>query len=178
MAASFSLTAGLAVYRWDTVPLQYFTAAAWTLPLFFAAFVDAVEPERWRRPLAGALAVVSLVMGVALAGGTSREDVRRATRMAVELGADLDRPIYTALLRQPPSFPNITPYRAYAPSLQAIEPADLPQPGDPDFDRPVVVINRAVADHRHEWDPIRTGRTITQRVWIDWFLTVLVFEPE
>jgi uncharacterized membrane protein len=176
--ASFSLTAGLAIYRWDTVPLQYFTAAAWTLPLFVAAFTDAVEPERWKRPLAVGLAVLSLAMGVALAGGTSREDVRRATRVAVELGAELDHPIYTALLRQPPSFPNVTPYRAYAPNLEPVEPVDLPRPGDPDFDRPVIVIDRAVGDGRPEWGPIRTGRTITRRVSIDWFLKVIVFEPE
>ena len=178
LVASFSLTAGLSIYRWDTVPLQYFTAAAWTLPLFFAAIMDAAKPERRKRPLVVGLAVLSLAMGVALAGGTSREDVRRATRVAVEFGAELEHPIYTALLRQPPSFPNVTPYRAYAPSIEPVEPADLPRPGDPDFDRPVVVIHRAVGAGRPEWNPIRTGRTVTRRAEIDKFLTVLVFEPE
>jgi hypothetical protein len=117
-------------------------------------------------------------MAVALCGGKSREDMRSAIAAVRELGAELaaKQPIYTALLTQPPSFPNTLPYREYAPDLAPVEPTQLPTPGSSDFARPVIVLRRVVALGRKEWLPITTGRTKMREIAIDRYLTVYAFE--
>lgn len=181
-AVQFVITTIFAVWTWDRVPLQYYTPMAWTIPVLLAAAWDRIEAAPARRGLGVALAVSSLLMGIGLVGGRSREDMRAgiaAVRaMAEEARAVTGRePIFTALLAQPPQFAHTLPYRAYAADLAALEPAAVPGPSDQGFDRPVIVLRRAIGMGHEKWAPITSGRAQIRSVSIDRYLTVYWFSP-
>lgn len=183
-AIAFVLISALSLWSWDRVPLQYYAGVAWVLPMVAAELVLAPRAAWLRRAAVAATCAGSLVAGAALAGGSSREEVRGAVACARELGEQAAReapgapPIYTALLAQPGEvFANLLPYRAYARDLPAVEPADLPRPGDPGFERPVVVVRRVLPIDHPKWSPILTGRTISEQVRIDRYMTVYVMRP-
>jgi len=182
--AAFAVITALSWYRWDRVPLHYFSGMAWTLPLFFARIVDAA-PARGVRPLRVAVGAGALLMGVAMAGGTSRADVRGGVARLEQWGRELETanparpPIYTAVLAQPGEvFDHALPFRAYAPELGAVEPEGVPGPGEPGFERPVLVYRRVLNLWHEKWKPITTGRRIAREEKLDWYTWVYVFVPE
>jgi len=179
----FVVTAGFAVWTWDRVPLQYFTPLAWCLPLLLAACIERSWSHASARWLAWGLGAASLLMGVALVGGKSREDMRGAVAAARSLGAQAraasgQEPLYTALLTQPPQFENVLPYRAYGRDLQPLEPQNLPRPGESGFERPVIVLRRVVPLGRQEWLPITQGRKLVRETRIDRYLNVYWYAAE
>jgi hypothetical protein len=181
--AQFTLTTSFAVYTWDRAPLQYYAAMAWCLPLLLAACWERVESAGARRVLAFALGTASLVMAVALVGGKSREDMRGAVAAVRTLASEARaqsglEPVYTALLAQPPQFEHRLPYRAYAPDLTALEPADVPRPGQDDFARPLMVLRRVVPLGRKEWLPITGGRRLVREIAVDRYLTAYWYAPQ
>lgn len=179
----FVATTGFAVWTWDRLPLQYFTPLAWCLPLLLGACIErawSLPAGRW---LAFGLGAASLVMGVALVGGKSREDMRGAVAAVRSLGeqaraASGQDPLYTALLTQPPQFENALPYRAYGRDLAPLEPKSLPRPGERGFERPVIVLRRVVPLGRKEWLPITQGRKLVRELRIDRYLSVYWYAPE
>jgi hypothetical protein len=91
------------------------------------------------------------------------------------VGTELAPPIYTALLSQPDNFEHRLPYLAYAPDVDAREPDQVPFPGDPDFQRPLIVLRRGAIPYEAAlWAPLRTGRRVEREERIDFYLTVLV----
>jgi hypothetical protein len=183
VAVLFVTTTGFAVWTWDRVPLQYFTPLAWALPVCLAVCIERAWESRAARAFAWGLGAASLLMGLALVAGKSREDMRGAVAAARELGAEAQAasgkaPIYTALLAQPPHFENLLPYRAYAGDLAPMEPAELPQAGDDGFERPVIVLRRVVPLGRKEWLPITSGRVLKRELRIDRYLTAYWYAAE
>lgn len=177
-AICFALVFGLSFYRWDRLPLQYFAPVAWVAPLAFAALVER-WPERSRPQLTGLLGLAALVLGVAQAGGKSTEDMRGAVAVARQIGAAEEAPIYSGLLSQPSLFEHTLPYRAYARDLETVEPERLPRPGEPGFERPVIVLRRGrIPFDTPGWAPIRDGRRVVSETHVDDYLTVFVFAPK
>jgi len=178
-AAQFVITTAFAVWTWDRVPLQYYTPMAWTIPLLLAACIDRAGHTRI---LAIALGATCFLMGIALVGGKSREDMRGAIAAVRKAGAEIEKsggkPVYTALLTQPPQFEHTLPYRAYARDLEPVAPDRVPRPGEADFARPLIVLRRVMPMGNEDWLPITTGRTIASEVKIDRYLTVYVFTPQ
>jgi uncharacterized membrane protein len=177
--AQFVLTTAFAVWTWDRVPLQYYTPMAWTLPLLVAACIDRAAGARATACVLGA---ASLLMGIALVGGKSREDMRggiaavRTLASEAQTASGLD-PVYSALLAQPPQFANILPYRAYARELTALEPERVPRPGESDFERPLIVLRRVVPLGDEAWLPITSGRKLVREIKVDRYLTAYWFAP-
>lgn len=177
-AIDFAIVVALSFYRWDRLPLQYFAPVAWVLPLMIAALAQR-WPERSRHVLVGLLGLSTLALGVAQAGGQAMEDMRGAVRVARDVGAQLREPLYSALLSQPDLFDETIPFRAYAPELGALEPEAVPQPGTPGFERPLVVLQRGqILEDNAGWAPLKGGRVVVRRERVDFYLTVLVLEPE
>ena len=107
------------------------------------------------------------------------EDMRGAVPRARAIGAELDRPIYSALLSQPDLFDETIPYRAYAPDLGALEPEDVPQPESADFTRPLVVLQRGTIPFDNPgWEPLLAGRRIARSERVDLYLVVHVLEAK
>ena len=180
---AFVLVTAASIYSWDRVPLQYNALLTWTIPLVLAALCASLRSGATRNALALLLAASALALGVAQAGGREPEDMRGAVRTAREIGQSIRdgeglAPLYTALLAQPDVFENVLPYRAYGPDLGAIEPASLPRPGEPGFERPVILVRRQVPMDRDSWRPVLAGRRIEREIEIDWYLSVLVLRPE
>jgi hypothetical protein len=176
-AFDFVLVTGAAVYTWDRVPLQYYAAIVWVLPLALAAMVERL-PCAARTPAAIVLAASALVLGVAQAGGLCTEDMRRGVATAREAGAKLREPIYTALLSQPTMFEHTLPYHAYARDLHAVEPAEVPPLGAPGSERPVVALLRGVDRTEDEaWKGLLAGRNVAFEAVVDEYLRVVVLEP-
>ncbi|HVS11771.1 MAG TPA: hypothetical protein VMS76_18020 [Planctomycetota bacterium] len=180
---AFVLVTAASIYSWDRVPLQYYAILTWAIPLALAALCASLRSGAVRKALALSLAGSGLALGVAQAGGREPEDMRGAVQAAREIGQSIRagegiEPVYTALLAQPDVFENVLPYRAYGPELGAVEPASLPQAGDPGFERPVVLVLRQVPRSRESWRPVLSGRRVEREVEIDWYLSVLVLRPE
>lgn len=179
----FLVTTAFAVWTWDRVPLQYFTAMAWSLPLLLAACIERAWSVRAGRLLAYGMGAASLVMGLSLVGGKSREDMRGAVAAVRLLGAEAQAasgadPLYTALLAQPSQFENVLPYRAYARDVAPLEPDRLPHPGERGFDRPVIVLRRVVPLRDEAWLPITTGRKLVREVRVDRYLSAYWYAAE
>ncbi len=190
-----ALILAFSVWGWHRIHVRYLTPAAVFWPVLFGEWFGALPAGRPRRWMIGLLAAATLALGIAEAGGASREDVRGVVAAARRLGAGAQSaPIYTALLRQPPRFEHVTPYLAYAEDLGAIEPAAVPARGEPGFDRPLVVITRwyrdfdssaelARAKQNVKLEPsrlyvrLREGRRVVQRIPVDGMMTVWLFEP-
>ena len=178
VVADFLAVTALSIYTWDRVPLQYYAGLGWLLPVLAASLL---ARRKW---LALTAAGAVLVLGVAQAGGSCTEDMRGAVRVVRELGSEFEsagrQPLYTALLSQPSEvFDHVLPYRAYARDLTALEPEDLPQPGEPGFERPVICLRRGAITYGNEkWEPITTGRRLVEEVHVDGYLTVFVLEPQ
>lgn len=163
-------------WTWDRLPLQYFAPVVWTLPVFVGAALD-IERRGLRAP-ALLVCVAALGLGVGQAGGRGVEDMRGAVASARTLGAELEAPLYTALLSQPSLFEHVLPYRAYGADLDFREPDALPKPSDPDFARPVIVLRRGqirVGDA--PWKPLLDGRSIVGERRVDAYLTLFVLAP-
>jgi uncharacterized membrane protein len=177
-AIDFIVVFALSFFRWDRLPLQYFAPIAWIVPLGVAVLVER-WPERSRSTLIALFGASSLAMGIGQAGGRSMEDMRSAVSTACDIGAGLEDPIFTALMSQPDLFEHTLPYRAYAPSsLERVEPELVPPPGQPGFERPLVVLQRGtILDDHPGWAPLRAGRRLVRRERVDLYLQVLVFEP-
>lgn len=176
-ATNFVVVVALAWWTWDRLPLQYFTPIVWLLPLFVAALIH------FQRP--GARATVALIcagalsMGVGQAGGRALEDMRGAVAQARELGAALERPIYSAVLSQPSLFEHVLPYRAYGRELDFREPDALPQPTEADFARPLVVLRRGqIPLNDPSFEPVLAGRRIVEERRVDAYLTLFVLTPQ
>jgi hypothetical protein len=172
---AFLVITALSIWTWDRVPLQYYAPLAWLLP-FFAAEVLAPLPGSAGRGLRSAALAGALVLGVAQAGGSCTEDMRRAVATARAVGGSLGaasrEPIYTALLSQPAAFEHKLPYLAYAPDLAAVEPEEACA-ADPA--RPLVVVCRGAIGLDHPaWEPLLRGRRVEQALPIDDYLTVYV----
>ncbi len=177
-ATHYVVVVALAWWTWDRLPLQYFTPIVWLLPLFTAAVIDFQRPGGARATVA-LLCAGALSMGVGQAGGRALEDMRGAVAQARELGAALERPIYSAVLSQPSVFEHVLPYRAYAPELDFREPNALPQPADPDFARPLVVLRRGQIPLSDEsFQPVLAGREIVDERRVDSYLTLFVLRPD
>jgi len=175
-AVHFVLIIGLSWWTWDRLPLQYFTPVAWTLPIVLVAWLGRLELQSSAR--IGGLCGAALLLGVAQAGGAGTEDMRGAVQLARSVGAKLERPIYTGLLSQPSLFEDCIPYRAYGRDLEYREHDRLPQRGDADFARPVVVLRRGrIPVGTEPWAPLLGGRRVVDERQIDAYLTVLVLEP-
>jgi len=179
----FLMTTAFSWYTWDRVPLQYYVGMAWVIPLILAEPLGAACARPLGRFATAASAVAMLTMGIALAGGTSRAHVREGVRLLADWGAELEaageRPLYTARLAQPGYvFPDALPYRAYAPELAYVEPTEVPQPGDPDFDRPLLVFRRVLPLGRPKWEPIFEGRMIVREERLDWYIWTYELRPE
>jgi hypothetical protein len=177
VSAYFVLVTAASIWSWDRLPLQYYGAIAWALPIFAAEAASALE-GRWRAPVVAAMSASLAALGVAQAGGHATEDMRRAVATARETGATLDRPIYTALLSQPKLFEHVLPYRAYGRDLDFVAPEDVPEAGESGFERPVVVLRRVLSLARDEWKPLLAGRRVASEVGVDPYLSVFVLEPE
>lgn len=173
----FVVIAAISWWTWDRLPLQYFTPVVWTLPVLLCAAFD-IE----RRGLRGAallVCVAALGLGIGQAGGRGVEDMRGAVAGARTIGAQLDSPLYTALMSQPSLFEHVLPYRAYGADLDFREPTALPTPGDADFARPVIVLRRGqirVGDP--PWKPLLEGRRVLEERRIDAYLTLFVLTPQ
>jgi hypothetical protein len=196
----------MSIWGWARVSIRYVCIAAWIWPLVICELVAAARTPAIRAGIAALALGGATVAGIAHAGGTSHEDVRAAVAMARTVGQELlardpgRPPIYTALLHQPPRFEHCTPYLAYARDLPCVElkrqvyagpqPPLLPAPGDPGFDRPVVVVTRRWLDldtpavmerARREGGQdvlrLREGRRVTRKIPIDETMSVWVFEP-
>ena len=178
----FLITTLFAVWTWDRVPLQYYTPMAWAIPLLVAATLDRVGEARAAKWFSYALALLSLLMGIGLVGGKSREDMRggiaavRAFADEARIASGLE-PVFSAVLAQPPQFEHTLPYLAYAPELKAIEPQDVARPGSAEFERPLIVLRRNLALNHALWSPITTGRKQVRKQIVDRYLTVYWFGP-
>ncbi len=123
------------------------------------------------------------MLGVAQAGGQCTEDMRAAVDQCRRLGVELraqrgSEPIYTALLAQPAGiFEHRLPYRAYGRDLVAVEPRQLPRPGESGFERPWIVLRRAMLPWRPEWQALLQGREEIARIQVDEYLDVVVLVP-
>jgi uncharacterized membrane protein len=171
----FAVTA-LALWTWDRVPLQYYASLAWILPLAVAEIVAPLTSRVGRLATLG-IAGTALALGVAQAGGQCTEDIRAGVAKVHEVGAELDAPLYSAYLTQPKSFDHGLAYLAYAPDLVYLEPGDLPRRGDPDFERPVVVLRRGTIDWK-SFEELFVDRVVERDVPVDFYLSVLVLGPE
>jgi hypothetical protein len=184
-AIAFALITVLSIYSWDRVPLQYYAGVAWVLPLVIADLVCSPRTPWLRKSLCLVAALGALIGGIAVAGGHARENVRGAVRRARTEGERLlaenpaAPPLYTALLAQPGDvFDNLLPYRAYGRDLEACEPAEVPRPGDPDFERPLIVVRRVLDLNHEKWKPIAEGRVRAKTFWPDPQMSVLIFLPD
>jgi len=171
----------LCLTMWRGFPGQYYIIGAWALPLLGAALVDSVPGSRVRSMFAGALVLASLATGICHVLGESRENIRGAVGTAIELGHPIGA-IYTAVLWQPTWYPHALPFDVYAPEVEPVEPTEVP-PAENGERRPVVVITRHVSlsgkmGMPEKWVSIRKGRRVTNSVWIDQSIGVIVFEPE
>ena len=185
--AAFVLVTGASWYAWDRVPLQYYVGVAWVAPALLAGWLAGLRQPALRRCAVAVACLASLAMGVALAAGRSREDVRAGVALLRAWGAELEardpreaaRPFYTARMAQPAEvFDEVLPFLAYAPDLGAVEPEALPKIGEPGFQRPVLVYRRVLAlDHR-AWKPILTGREIVRERVIDRYVSVYELRPK
>jgi len=177
LLTDFVVVTGLSIYTWDRVPLQYYAGLAWLLPVTATSFL-------LRRSFLAPIAVgAALLLGIAQAGGSCTEDMRGAVGVARQLGAELERqgeePLYSALLSQPEVFDHGIPYRAYGRDLEVREPAELPHPGDADFERPVICLRRGeIPFGSAAWAPYTEGRRLLREVPVDAYLTVFVLVPE
>jgi hypothetical protein len=200
MAVAFAALAGvvvcgMSIWSWARVSVRYLWIAAWLWPLVACELVAAFRSPRARAALAALLVGGAALAGVAHVVGKTREDVRGAVARARFLGVEFalltqHRPLYTALLGQPPRFEHGLPYLAYGADLDWVEPKDLPRPGQPGFERPVVVITRqwrdldtvAIADaatlRAYPVDRIREGRAKRAYSSSDEAMSVWVFAPE
>ena len=181
--AVFVMTTGFSWYTWDRVPLQYYAGMAWVIPLVLAEPCAAALSRPVGRLAVSAVLASTLAMGIALAGGKSRAHVRGGVELLCKWGAELEargeRPLYSARLAQPGAvFKDCIPYRAYAPELECVEPGEVPRPGDPDFDRPLLIFRRVLPLNRIKWEPIREGRTIVREQRIDWYIWAYELRPE
>jgi len=191
------LVPAMSIWSWARVSVRYLCIAAWLWPLVMCELLAAVRSTKLRLSLGILLVGGALLAGIGTAGGKTREDVRRSVAFAKGIGEDLARrdpahpPIYSALLHQPPRFEHCTPYLAYAPGVECTEPKNLPAPGTPGFDRPVVVITRRYPDLDRpvaldRLDPrasgaivrLRTQRVVQSSSKVDETMTVWVFAPE
>jgi hypothetical protein len=166
---------------WRGFPGQYYVIGAWVLPLLGGALVDSVEVPKFRSIFAAALLVASLATGVCHVLGKPRENMRGAVGTAVEVGRPIGA-IYTAVLWQPTWYPHALPYQIYAPDVPSCEPSEVP-PAENGEKRPVVVITRQVSltgemSMPMEWMSIRKGRRVSQNLWIDQGIRVVVYEAE
>ncbi|MCK6446146.1 MAG: glycosyltransferase family 39 protein [Planctomycetes bacterium] len=180
----FAAITVLSIKSWDRVPLQYYIGMSWALPFVLAAWLASVRAERVRRALGVALVTTMLAMSVALAGGESREPYREAVAKAREWGTSLAAafpehpPVYTSVLAQPSGvFDHKLPYLAYGADLGAVEPEDVPSATHGDFQRPVIVIRRALALEHPKWAPITTGRKLVREERLHDRVWVYVFAP-
>jgi len=166
----------IAWWTWDRLPLQYFTPVAWSAPVLVAALCDRLEARtRW---FAALICAAALVLGIAQAGGRSVEDMRGAVERVRSLGAQLERPLYSALLSQPSLFEHVLPYRAYGRELDFREPDELPTSGTDEFVRPIVLLRRGqIAVGTEGWAPLLAGRRIAKEERVDGYLTLFVLEP-
>jgi uncharacterized membrane protein len=175
----FVVITALSVKSWDRVPLQYYVGASWPIALVLAAWFATVPSSAVRRALGVAALGSTFAMSVAVAGGESREPFREAVALARTWGTELSAsdpahpPVYTSVLAQPSGvFDHKLPYLAYGTDLGAVEPEEVPTLVTGDFDRPVIVIRRALALDHPKWQPIVEGRKIVreerlhERVWL------------
>lgn len=185
--AALLLVTAFSWYSWDRVPLQYYVLMAWVLPLLFGNWLAAPSSAAVRGGLACATIVCGLALGVTLAGGRSRESVRDGVAVLREWGRECELrdpgpnslPLYTARMSQPAEvFDEILPFLAYAPDLDAVEPEDLPGPGEAGFERPVLVYRRVLSMDHPSWQPILAGRRVVRHARLDNFITVYEFGPD
>lgn len=174
--AHYAIVVLVSWWFWDRLPLQYFGPVAWALPILIVAWLD---PRRigacW--PLT-VVCAAALLLGVAQSGGRSTEDMRGAVAKSRELGASLERPIYTALLSQPSMFEHVLPYRAYGPELDFREPALVPSAADADFERTVIVLRRGQLPFSHPlWRPLLEGRRVVDERRVDAYISLYVLAP-
>lgn len=183
-AVQFAIVTALSIKSWDRVPLQYYVGMSWVIPFALAAWLASVGSDRVGRGLGLALGAAALTMGVALAGGESREPYREAVAKAREWGRSLAQahpehpPVYTSVLAQPSGvFDHRLPYLAYAPDLGAVEPEQVPTPAGGDFQRPVIVIRRALALEHPKWKSITESRKLVREERLHDRVWVYVFAP-
>lgn len=177
----FVVVTALSIWTWDRVPLQYYAPLAWLLPLFAAEALAPIEGALARATRRAALAG-AMLLGVAQAGGSCTEDMRRAVAVALEVGHEAEAfeptgqgPAYTALLSQPANFDHGLPYLAYAPGVQPVEPDDV---AALDPRRPLVVLRRGGLGPNHPaWRPLLDGRHVASERKIDAYLGVYLLLP-
>ena len=182
----FVLMVAASAILWNRIGLQYFSLAAWVWPLLMGVAVDAI-PFRGARAAAAALILsAAFAAGTGHVMGKAREDVRTGVQTALEIGNALQAengqsPIYTAVLKQPPYFPNKILFQVYAPGVKAMEPKDVPPGWAEGGDRPVIVFSRKVSPEmngpdRDYWHDIQNGRKLKDNgVRVDAATSVFVF---
>ncbi|MBI5431320.1 MAG: glycosyltransferase family 39 protein [Planctomycetes bacterium] len=183
-AVQFAIITALSIRSWDRVPLQYYVGMSWVIPFVLAAWLASVRVDGVRRALGLALGAATLMMSIALAGGESREPYREAVAVAREWGRSLAAsfpdhpPVYTSVLAQPSGvFDHKLPFLAYGADLGAVEPEEVPTATQGDFQRPVIVIRRALALEHPKWKTITEGRKLVREERLHDRVWVYVFAP-
>lgn len=181
----------LQVDNWHRFVLRYDVIVAWAPPVLMA-WVAGPVAGRAGRLLRGGAVAAALLLGLAETKGNDFEEIRTAVRVARETGtvlalAEPERPpLYTSLLWQPRFFSSLLPLRAYAPDVDFRAPELLPRPGEPGFERPVVVVTEKYHElgdpqKSDETDPmvggLRVGRRVVRHFEIDRRTAVWVFGP-
>ncbi|HYC78649.1 MAG TPA: hypothetical protein VEI02_13570 [Planctomycetota bacterium] len=145
--AALAVMTALQIRQWGRFALRYNAVMAWALPLLLAEALAATSGRvgRWVRGTA--------LVGVGLLAtgeifGAPREDTEGAVTVALETAQRLavddpsKPPLLTAILWQPHLYEMVLPFRCYAPHADFRSPERVPRKGDPDFDRPLVVITQ------------------------------------
>jgi len=156
---------------WRRVPDQYFVVGAWGWMLLVGACVDAFA--RARAAFAGLMCAASLALGASHVAGAPREDVRSAVETAVSMTEEGHT--LTAVLWQPPWYPDRLPFDVYARGVEAREPGEVPV-----AEGGVVVLARSAPPGRlpEKWRAILEGRRVVREIRIDAAMSVYLLEPE
>lgn len=188
---SLALLTKLQVDQWHRFVLRYDVIVAWAPPVLMA-WVAGPLAGRAGRLLRGCAVAAALLLGLAETKGNDFEEIRTAVRVARETGTVLALaeptrpPLYTSLLWQPRFFSSLLPLRAYAPDVDFRAPELLPRPGEPGFERPVVVVTEKYhgLDDPKVWDDsdpmvggVRGGRRVLRHLEIDRRTSVWIFGP-
>ena len=179
------------IFFWKRFVLRYDVLEAWIVPIAPAVILGGLA-GRLGSILRGVLLTGVVLMGTAQAFGDDFEPIDTAMTAAREAGALLtledptNPPLYTGLLWQPRYFSSLLAFHAYGSDLPFCAPELLPRPGEPGFERPVVVAAQLHRDLAKPgaWsddDPyvggIRRGRKLVRHVPLNDRVSVWVFAP-
>ena len=179
----FLLLTALQLERRGAVAVQQYAGVAWIAPLALVACLQAVRSEGRRRALLAVLVLGGLGMGIALAGGHSRSELRGGVALAQSWAEEMRAqrsgseaaPLFTAFVPGPPNtYASNLLYKAWAPDLQVTEPKDLPRPDEPGHKQPILALMVILTEPYAE--PELPGRIVTRRQELDRYVKLLLYE--